>query len=151
MADLNVPMTCSSDSVPTPLGSLAATGTAEAQPFEVNYEFNRGALTEMEVVHVKDGSTVTGILVRETPYCVWIDTVHGVSMTSVEVPKAEVTTPLPPPTALRPPRTRRRTRRLATDGESFSAIVTTAREYASRASSSPTSSVHAYSGDNPRG
>jgi hypothetical protein len=96
MADLNVPMTCSSDAIPTPLASLAATGTAEAQPFEVNYEFNRGAFTEMEAVHVEGGSTVTGILVRETPYCVWIDTVHGVSMTSVEVPKAEVKT-LPPP------------------------------------------------------
>ena len=55
-------------------------------------------------------------------------------------PSGVMTTPLPPPTARRPPRTRRETRRFATDGESRSAMVMTAREYASSASSSATSS-----------
>ena len=43
-------------------------------------------------------------------------------------PSGVITTPLPPPVASRPPRTRRDTRRFATDGESRSATVTTARE-----------------------
>ena len=43
-------------------------------------------------------------------------------------PSGVITTPLPPPTARRPPRTRRETRRFATDGESRSAMVITARE-----------------------
>ena len=36
-------------------------------------------------------------------------------------PSGVITTPLPPPSATRPPRGRRETRRFATDGESRSA------------------------------
>ena len=51
-------------------------------------------------------------------------------------PSGVTTTPLPPPSIRRPPRTRRETRRLATEGERRSATAMTAREYASRTSSS---------------
>ena len=43
-------------------------------------------------------------------------------------PSGVMTTPLPPPVASRPPRTRRETRRFATEGERSSATQTTARE-----------------------
>ena len=43
-------------------------------------------------------------------------------------PSGVITTPLPPPSRMRPPRTRRDTRRFATEGESRSATVVTARE-----------------------
>src|SRR5262249_6322949 len=51
-------------------------------------------------------------------------------------PSGVMTTELPPPSSIRPPRTRRATRRLPTDGVSRSATSITAREYASRASPS---------------
>ena len=51
-------------------------------------------------------------------------------------PSGVTTKPLPPPSIRRPPRTRRETRRLATEGERRSATAMTAREYASRTSSS---------------
>ena len=43
-------------------------------------------------------------------------------------PSGVTTTPLPPPEATLPPRTRRETRRFATEGESRSATAMTARE-----------------------
>jgi hypothetical protein len=51
-------------------------------------------------------------------------------------PSGVITTALPPPSSLRPPRTRRETRRLATDGAKRSATEMTALEYASSASAS---------------
>ncbi|KAJ4297981.1 hypothetical protein N0V90_005880 [Kalmusia sp. IMI 367209] len=78
--------TCTATATPTPLASLAATGTANAQPYIVTYLSAK-----------QEGSTLTDWVVRETPYCFWVDTKHGVEMTSVEVPKAQVTT-LPPET-----------------------------------------------------
>ena len=51
-------------------------------------------------------------------------------------PSGVITTALPPPSSLRPPRTRRETRRLATDGARRSATEITALEYASSASAS---------------
>ena len=54
-------------------------------------------------------------------------------------PSGVTTTALPPPSSRRPPRTPRETRRFATDGESRSATVITACEYASSASDSVTS------------
>lgn len=87
--------TCDAEASATPLASLAGTGTAEAQPYEVTYASEGSPLTEWVVV--QGGSTLTEMVVREAPSCFWVDTVHGVSMTSVEVPRAEVTT-LPPMT-----------------------------------------------------
>ena len=43
-------------------------------------------------------------------------------------PSGVTTTALPPPSSVRPPRTRRATRRFATDGDSRSATVVTTRE-----------------------
>jgi hypothetical protein len=51
-------------------------------------------------------------------------------------PSGVITTALPPPASCRPPRTRRETRKFATDGVRRSATVITAREYASSVSSS---------------
>ena len=51
-------------------------------------------------------------------------------------PSGVMTTALPPPIAVRPPRTRRVTRRLATLGARSRATAVTTREYASSASSS---------------
>src|SRR5437763_3881317 len=51
-------------------------------------------------------------------------------------PSGVITTALPPPSSRLPPRTRRDTRRFATDGASRSATWMTAREYASSGSSS---------------
>ena len=51
-------------------------------------------------------------------------------------PSGVTTTALPPPSRTRPPRTRRATRRFATDGARRWATDVTTREYASRASSS---------------
>src|SRR5213075_1990601 len=51
-------------------------------------------------------------------------------------PSGVITTELPPPSSSRPPRTRRATRRLPTEGVSRSATSITAREYASSASAS---------------
>ena len=55
---------------------------------------------------------------------VWATTCAEVSRN----PSGVITTALPPPSSLRPPRTRRETRRLATDGASFSATDVTACE-----------------------
>lgn len=73
----------------TPLASLAATGTAEATPFVVTYQ--RGSRFVSEVI---DDYTVTfevETVATEVPYCLWVDTVHGVQVTSVQVPAASVT------------------------------------------------------------
>src|SRR5207245_1084321 len=51
-------------------------------------------------------------------------------------PSGVITTALPPPSTRRPPRARRETRRLATEGASRSATPTTVREYESSGSSS---------------
>ena len=82
--------TCDAEASATPLASLAGTGTAEAQPYEVTYASEGSPLTDLVVV--QDGSTLTELVVRETPNCFWVDTMHGVSMKSAEVSKAEVTT-----------------------------------------------------------
>ncbi|KAK7192434.1 hypothetical protein DPSP01_009742 [Paraphaeosphaeria sporulosa] len=76
----------------TPLASLAATGTAEAQPFPVTYNKMGASRLSSDAYMVWSGSTLSERVVTETPYCLWVDTVHGVQMTSVEVPKADVTT-----------------------------------------------------------
>ena len=104
--DTTFPTTCHSDANPTPLASLAGTGTTEAQLYDATYTITEGTFPSAELVNEENGSSVTAIVVRETPYCFWVDTAHGVSMTSVEVQKAEVTT-LPPlsgttPLSLRP-------------------------------------------------
>ena len=51
-------------------------------------------------------------------------------------PSGVITTALPPPFSVRPPRPRCDTRRFATEGARRSATEITAREYASRASAS---------------
>ena len=92
----------------------------------------RSAASERRTARSESGSAPTSSAVISRPSTNDASTFPSVPATTwAEVsrkPSGVITTPLPPPTALRPPRTRRETRRLATDGESFSAIVTTARE-----------------------
>lgn len=79
--------TCTATAKPTPLASLAATNTANAQSYLITY-LDASAI----------GTTWTDWTTRATPTCFWIDTAHGVAMTKVTVRAAAITT-LPPDTA----------------------------------------------------
>ena len=78
--------TCTATATPTPLASLAATNTANAQPYPITY-LDGSAI----------GTTWSDWTTRDTPTCFWVDTAHGVAMTKVTVRAAAITT-LPPDT-----------------------------------------------------
>jgi hypothetical protein len=74
---------------PTPLASLAATNTDNAELYLVTYKDASGV-----------GDSVTDWTVTTSPTCLWIQTNKDIEMTEVEVPAAKLTT-LPPPTTNR--------------------------------------------------
>lgn len=66
------------EGTPTPLASLAATNTGNAQLYVVTY------------TSASFGETTTGDYIpTEMPYCLWADTAHGVAMTEITVPAAQ--------------------------------------------------------------
>lgn len=98
----------------TPLASLAATSSANAQPYLVTYTSAAGV-----------GSSLGDYVPTNTPYCFWADTAHGIATTSVVVPTAQITS-LPPATTDR-------------FGQRISSTVTTTRTTSVRTVSTSTS------------
>lgn len=66
---------------PTPLASMAATNTANAQIYPLTFTSASGV-----------SPNIGDMLWTATPYCLWADTAHGVAMMEVTVPAATIST-----------------------------------------------------------
>lgn len=73
-------LTCTTGT-PTPLASMAATNTANAQIYPLTFTSASGV-----------SPNIGDMLWTATPYCLWADTAHGVAMMEVTVPAATIST-----------------------------------------------------------
>lgn len=73
-------LTCTTGT-PTPLASMAATNTANAQIYPLTFTSASGV-----------SPNIGDMLWTGTPYCLWADTAHGVAMMEVTVPAATIST-----------------------------------------------------------